>query len=152
MRFFRAGSNVPLTLAFLCAMSASSHAQDSREKGNSILCIHLTFISMLAAAKTCFPERDSERIAVMETVIGEMDSFVLRNHPDATPETLAAFHERHAEVGRRGALEEPRCQAAGGNIIAVYEAFKVDTPLEKLRELPDTLLAVDRVPTINPCF
>ena len=99
---------------------------------------------MLAAAKTCFPERDSERIAVMEEVIAKMDGFVLRNHPDATLETLAAFHQRHSEVGQRGALEEPRCQAAGGNIIAVYEAFKVDTPLEKLRELPDTLLAVDR--------
>ena len=135
-------------------MSAPLAAQDGEREaaGNGILCLHMTMISMLAAAKECHPVRDRDYISALEETIAEFDEFVLRNHPDATREILAEFHKHHAEVGRRAVREESGCRATRHGILGIYESFRDNTPPEKLREMTETMLAVGRVPTINPCF
>lgn len=143
--------NILLMIVSLCAMTASSTAQDSKE-GNSILCVHMTMISFLGAAKECFAERDREYISAMEETIARFDDFVLRNSPGATSENLKAFHQHHSEVGRRGALEVPDCKPMQYSMVGYYEDYKEAMPPEKLREMADTLLAVDRVPTFSPCY
>lgn len=158
MQVVKSGCGIAVALCVVIWSAVPSGAEDiggngtPKEPGNGILCLHMTMISLLAVARECFPERDREYIAAMEEAIARFDDFVMRNHPAATAENLAAFHEHHSEVGRKGALEVPDCQPMEHSIVGMYESFRQRTPPEKLRETTDALLAVDRVPTFDPCY
>ena len=135
--------------AAVLAVSVPVHAESEkgRPKENGILCAYMTVVSVWGAAKACYPERDPEWIEALDEAVAKLDEFVLRNHPEATPELVEEFKEYHGNVWKKYS-PDGTCATGGGE----YEQFISNWTPGEFMEWVDGWVSVDVVPAFNPCY
>ena len=130
-------------------------AQDVKPKEpeqNGMLCGYMVLLADYGTGKACFADGDGEFLEVIGQSVAAFDAYILRNHPDATPEHLAQFKKKHMDTWKRGhppgTTEADKCK----RLEQSYLSWRRKVTAEQIRANTEELLSVDRIPTMNPCM
>ncbi|MCV9965801.1 hypothetical protein OIU34_28430 [Pararhizobium sp. BT-229] len=116
---------------------------------NGILCGFEITLTAKAVSDTCFPGKDAEFKAFLTSSLAKYTAFTVRNTDQTLKELNSQVEQRMQEISKQPGL----CAPEGGQV-ELYSAMRISSAAElKAAEKEiDELLAVDRIPTLNPCL
>jgi hypothetical protein len=113
-------------------------------KRGAVLCAWQIYAVIREFGTTCHPSEDADVMAEIARSVDRIEQFIIINgHPDAN--YISTWEQRFHDNGKNKGF----CKSKDAE--QMYQAFAKSTPAE-IKDKTDFLLAVPRMPVMNPCL